>query len=111
VLLALIDRGLSRDEAYGIVQDAAAAAWDRGEDFRQRLLDDDRVVLSAEELVELFEPNLDHLDAVFARLDKLEVRGGPGGSSPAERSEADQTAALPWPTDAVEDGERRVKNK
>jgi adenylosuccinate lyase len=73
VLLALIDRGLSRDEAYGIVQDAAAAAWDRGEDFRQRLLDDDRVVLSAEELVELFEPNLDHLDAVFARLDKLEV--------------------------------------
>ena len=34
VLLALVDAGLSRDGAYRIVQEAAAAAWDGGEDFR-----------------------------------------------------------------------------
>jgi adenylosuccinate lyase len=73
VLLALIDRGISRDEGYSIVQRAAAAAWDEGADFRERLLADERFPLSEEELVPLFEPHLDHLDAVFARLDKLEV--------------------------------------
>jgi adenylosuccinate lyase len=73
VLLSLIEGGLERDEAYAIVQDAAAGAWDRGEDFRQLLVDDDRVALSDVELAGLFEPNLEHLDTVFARLDKLEV--------------------------------------
>lgn len=73
VLLALIDRGVSREEAYRIVQEAGAAAWDQGADFRERLLADDRFLLSEEEVAPLFEPQLDHLDAVFARLDKLEV--------------------------------------
>lgn len=73
VLLALIDRGVSREEAYRIVQEAAAAAWDEGADFRERLLADERFPLSEDELAPLFEPQLDHLDAVFARLDKLEV--------------------------------------
>jgi adenylosuccinate lyase len=73
VLLALIDRGVTREEAYRIVQEAAAAAWDEGADFRERLLADDRLLLSEDELAPLFEPQLDHLDAVFARLDKLEV--------------------------------------
>lgn len=73
VLLALIDRGVSREEAYGIVQRAAAAAWDEGADFRERLLADERFPLSEQELAPLFEPRLDHLDAVFARLEKLEV--------------------------------------
>jgi adenylosuccinate lyase len=73
VLLALVDRGISREEAYDIVQRAAAAAWDEGADFRERLLADERLPLSEGELAPLFEPRLDHLDAVFARLDKLEV--------------------------------------
>jgi adenylosuccinate lyase len=75
VLLALIDAGLSRDEGYAIVQSAAAAAWDHGADFRGELGADERVrgVLSAEELASLFEPRLEHLDAVFSRLEKLEL--------------------------------------
>jgi adenylosuccinate lyase len=73
VLLALIDRGVSREDAYSIVQQAAAHAWDQGADFRERLLADERFPLSNDELAPLFEPRLDHLDAVFARLDKLEV--------------------------------------
>jgi adenylosuccinate lyase len=75
VLLALIDGGLPRDEAYAIVQSAAAAAWDRRADFRVELLSDQRVreVLSEEKLATIFEPRLERLDAVFARLEKLEV--------------------------------------
>jgi adenylosuccinate lyase len=76
VLLALVDRGLSRDEAYAIVQDAAAAAWDRGASFREELGENERFrgTVSDEELDALFEPRLDHLDDVFARLEKVEVR-------------------------------------
>jgi adenylosuccinate lyase len=75
VLLALIDRGLSREAAYRIVQDAAADAWDRGADFRQRVTANEEVrrLLPEEELDALFRPRLDNLDAVFARLEKIEV--------------------------------------
>jgi excinuclease ABC subunit C len=37
--------------------------------------------------------------------------GGPGGSSPAKRSGADQAAAVPRPKDAVEDSGLRMTNK
>jgi adenylosuccinate lyase len=75
VLLALIDKGLTRERAYRIVQSAAAAAWDRGKDFREELWAKAgiREALTEEGLTALFEPRLEHLDAVFARLDKLEV--------------------------------------
>ncbi|HYF11496.1 MAG TPA: adenylosuccinate lyase, partial [Actinomycetota bacterium] len=35
VLLALVDAGMPRDEAYAIVQAAAATAWDSGASFRE----------------------------------------------------------------------------
>ncbi len=75
VLLALVDRGMSREDAYRYVQGAAAAAWDQGKDFRTELLSREpvRKLLSAEQMEELFRPRLEHLDAVFARLEKLEV--------------------------------------
>ncbi|MGH2683812.1 MAG: adenylosuccinate lyase [Actinomycetota bacterium] len=80
VLLALIDGGLSRDEAYEIVQSAAAAAWDRGADFRGELAADRRVrqVLSEDVLASVFRPRLEHLDAVFARLEKVDLLGTDG---------------------------------
>ncbi len=37
VLLALVHAGLTRDDAYRIVQSSAAASWDEGTDFRQIL--------------------------------------------------------------------------
>ena len=40
VLLALVAAGLSRDEAYALVQSAAAQAWDEGASFRERLVAD-----------------------------------------------------------------------
>jgi adenylosuccinate lyase len=77
VLLALVDAGLSRDDAYRIVQEAAAAAWDGGADFRAVLAARPDVAerLSPDELEALFDPAryLRNLDVVFDRLVKLPV--------------------------------------
>jgi adenylosuccinate lyase len=71
VLLALIDGGMSREDAYRRVQEAAAATWDGDADFREEVRA--RTDLSADELDGLFRPRLEHLEGVFARLEKLEV--------------------------------------
>ena len=79
VLLALVEAGLARDEAYSIVQTAAAAAWDEDASFRDRLAEDVRVrERIGDRLDELFDPAaaLRNLDAVFDRLEKVEVREG-----------------------------------
>ncbi len=77
VLLALIDEGLSRDDAYRLVQEAAAAAWDRRGDFRAELGSNPEVarLLDADALGALFDPQrfLRQLDVVFDRLSKLPV--------------------------------------
>ena len=84
VLLALIDRGLSREDAYRIVQGAAAAAWDRGADFRSELLSDPQLHerLGPDELDALLDPlpHIANLGGVFDRLEKLP--GEPEGGSP-----------------------------
>jgi adenylosuccinate lyase len=77
VLLALIDKGLPRDEAYRIVQTAAATAWDAGGDFRADLGSNPEVarLLTPEELNALFDPGrfLRNLGAVFERLERVPV--------------------------------------
>jgi adenylosuccinate lyase len=81
VLLALVEAGLGRDEAYRIVQRAAAAAWDEGASFRERIEADPEVTarLDAEELDALFDPTrfLRNLGGVFDRLEKLAVEEVP----------------------------------
>ncbi len=60
VLLALIDKGLSREDAYKIVQDNAMSVWDGGckDHFIDVLQKDQRVsdLLSVEDLTALFNP-------------------------------------------------------
>jgi adenylosuccinate lyase len=72
VLLALIDKGLARDEAYKIVQASAMEAWQGGRSFLDLLRADRRVVdrLSEHELESLFDYDyyLKHVDTVFERL-------------------------------------------
>jgi adenylosuccinate lyase len=79
VLLALVDKGLSREEAYRVVQIAAAAAWDDDGDFRDVLLSrpEVREHLSPAEFQVLFDPAaaVPNLLAVFDRLEKLEIGG------------------------------------
>jgi adenylosuccinate lyase len=71
VLLALVEAGMSRDQAYRIVQEHALASLDRGQPFRAALEADPRVgkVLSREALAACFtlEPALRHVGAIFAR--------------------------------------------
>ena len=72
VLLALIDKGLVRDEAYKIVQDNAKEAWQEGKSFLDLLRADERVGnrISEHELASLFDYDyyLRHVDTVFERL-------------------------------------------
>jgi len=83
VLLALVDAGLDRDEAYELVQSAAARGWDEDEPFREVLWQEiaSRGLLGRERFDELFDPEpfVRHLDGVFARLEKLEAPGRAGG--------------------------------
>jgi len=79
VLLALVDRGLTREEAYALVQRNAMRAWDEGGDFRALLAADPEVAsrLGGEELEACFdlERQLRNLGEVFARLEALDLRG------------------------------------
>lgn len=77
VLLALVDAGMSREEAYGIVQRTAASAWDEGASFRELVASSAEVreLLAPERVDELFDPThaLRNLDVVFDRLEKVAV--------------------------------------
>jgi adenylosuccinate lyase len=72
VLLALARRGLSRQEAYRLVQRHAVATWDEGGHLYDRLLEDSEVqkLLKGEELAACFDldPHLAHVDATFERV-------------------------------------------
>ena len=72
VLLALIQKGMTRDDGYKACQRNAAKCWDEGVSFRQALEADAEVtaLLNAEELAECFnlEHHLRNVDAIFDRL-------------------------------------------
>ena len=72
VLLALVEAGMDRQDAYKLVQRHALAAWDGGRSFRELLAGDPSVaaILDQVALDALFDPSdqLQHVDAVFERL-------------------------------------------
>ncbi len=82
VLLALVDAGISREDAYVIVQRNAMKVWEDiqnavdGPTYRERLEADDEAMalLSQEKLDEIFDPwdFLTRKDVVFDRLQELE---------------------------------------
>jgi len=73
VLLALIDAGLTRDEAYRIVQDAAMRSWDEERSYLEVLKENPRVTDSIA-LDEIFDEATftKNLDVVFERLASVE---------------------------------------
>jgi len=77
VLLKLVDKGLSREEAYRIVQTGAMKAWQDKTSFKDLLSQDEtiRASLTEDELESCFDPSryLENISAVFTRLEKLEV--------------------------------------
>lgn len=82
VLLALVDAGMTREEAYTIVQRNAMTVWDaiqnalQGPGFREHLLADTEAaaLLDKETLDALFDPRsfLGATAVIFERLQKLE---------------------------------------
>jgi adenylosuccinate lyase len=77
VLLALVESGMPRDEAYRVVQDAAMRAWDGEAGFRELLeVDDDVRERLGDNLDTLFDPAyaLRNLSVVFERVEALKRR-------------------------------------
>ena len=72
VLLALVEHGCMREEAYAWVQQDAFQAWDHGLDFIEVVSADARVLnyLSKEEIQGLFDLkyHLRHVDDIYKRL-------------------------------------------
>ena len=72
LLLALVESGLTRDDAYRLVQRNAMRAWDKQIDFRT-LVDADAEVAGGVDLDAVFDPGAytAHVDVVFDRLRAL----------------------------------------
>jgi adenylosuccinate lyase len=72
VMLALLDKGLDREQAYSIVQADAMKSWKEGTEFKKILLKDKEVkkYLTAQEISEIFDLGyyLKHVDYIFRRV-------------------------------------------
>jgi adenylosuccinate lyase len=72
VLLALIDKGMAREEAYDTVQPRAMEAWEKQVSFRSLVESDEKIttLLNTEEIDDCFDYNyhLKHVDTIFDRL-------------------------------------------
>lgn len=75
VLTKLIDKGLSREQAYDTVQPRAMQAWEEQRSFRDIVESNAaiREYLSLEEIDECFNPSwhLKHVDTIFKRLELI----------------------------------------
>jgi adenylosuccinate lyase len=81
LLLALVEAGLGRSEAYGLVQRNAMRAWDEERDFRELVSADPDITdrLDADVLGDVFDldATVRHVDTVFERLTALTRREEP----------------------------------
>ena len=72
VLLALTQKGVSREDSYRLVQRNAMKVWEQGADFQEELLADAdvRAALSEAEIAALFDLgyHTKHVDTIFARV-------------------------------------------
>jgi adenylosuccinate lyase len=68
-LLALVESGRSRDEAYRVVQESAQRAWDTGTPFRELI----EAAAPGLDLDAVFDPSafLRHADEIVGRLDTI----------------------------------------
>jgi adenylosuccinate lyase len=72
ILLLLAKKGLSREEAYGVVQRNAMQVWEKGADFKTLLSQDETIkrFLNREELERVLDvrSHLRHVDDIFRRV-------------------------------------------
>jgi adenylosuccinate lyase len=83
LLLALVDKGLSREDAYAVVQENAIKVWDdiqnarEGASLRDLIAKDERALaLNVSELDAIFDPMsfIKRTDLIFERLKTLEFK-------------------------------------
>lgn len=83
LLLELVEQGVSREDAYRLVQGHAMRAWNQGLNFREQVLSDrnitGRVPEKAIQRAFDLKRQLRHIDAIFARV------FGPRGTRAASR--------------------------
>ncbi|MFN7974131.1 MAG: adenylosuccinate lyase [Acidobacteriota bacterium] len=88
LLLALAEKGITREEAYLLVQENAMRVWDGDASFPDLVKRDPKIarLLSPAELEEVFslDAQLRHVDAIFARV--FGPGGTGGGQAPALRT-------------------------
>jgi adenylosuccinate lyase len=72
VLLTLIERGVTREQAYAVVQKNAMKSWQEGMEFKELLKEDEAIkkYLQEKDLAEIFNMNnfLKNLDFIFNRV-------------------------------------------
>ncbi len=72
VMLALVEKGVSREEAYSLVQRDAMESWSKGASFMQLLKKDSSIsqYLSPQEIEAIFDLKyyLRHIDFIFRRV-------------------------------------------
>jgi len=72
VLLKLVEKGISREKAYEMVQRNAMQSWSTGREFKQILQEDKEIMahVSADDLDKTFDINnfLNHIDYIFGRV-------------------------------------------
>ncbi|MBF2002100.1 MAG: adenylosuccinate lyase [Synechococcales cyanobacterium M58_A2018_015] len=73
VLLKLVEKGMSREDAYAVVQSCAHTAWNQPDGNFQALISENPQVtahLSPQEIAECFDPqqHLKHLNVIYQRL-------------------------------------------
>jgi adenylosuccinate lyase len=78
LLLALVESGVARDDAYRLVQRNAMQAWEEETDFRQ-LVEADPEIATRVDLDSVFdlEATVRHVDTVFERLRALTAKEEP----------------------------------
>jgi adenylosuccinate lyase len=69
-LTALVEAGLSRDDAYRVVQENAQRAWDTGTEFRDLLAAADTPEIDLDAVFD-YGAYLTHLPEIFGRLEAL----------------------------------------
>ena len=90
LLLDLVEHGVSREDAYRIVQGHAMRAWKEGLDFREMVLTDksisDRVPRKQLEQAFDLKRQLRNIDKIFGRVFKSEgkIAGAPKGKAAAK---------------------------
>jgi len=71
MMLALVGKGMLREEAYRIVQEHAMDSWQNKKDFKQLIMQDEEInqVMNSEEIEKTFDmtPYIKNVDYIFKR--------------------------------------------